>query len=139
MSLRQIDQDDVRILPDTVEHDLLPVGRDVERLYPAAIAEARERASLVRGEIEQPEIAWVRAWHVHQTRSIRQEAMRTAQGGLHFRQIDAGPVRSDCEEWHAPANSGATVHDQVPARRPGWVDELPRHKTHGCDRHLRGS
>ena len=67
VSLRQIDHDDVRILSHTVEHNRFPIRRDVERLYPAAIAEAGERVSLVRSEIEQPEIPWLRAGHVHQT------------------------------------------------------------------------
>ena len=36
VSLRQIDQYDVRVLPDTVEHDRFPVRHYVEGLYPAA-------------------------------------------------------------------------------------------------------
>ena len=36
---RQIDQDDVRVLPRAVEHDVFPVRRDVERPQGALIAE----------------------------------------------------------------------------------------------------
>ena len=53
---RQIDQHDVRVLARSVEDDLFPVGRDVERPQDAVIAEAGERTGLLRGEIEQPEI-----------------------------------------------------------------------------------
>ena len=56
-SLRQIDQDDVRILMDTVEHDRFSVRNDVKCLYPAAaITQMRELTCGLRPQIEQPEI-----------------------------------------------------------------------------------
>src|SRR5512142_2066744 len=66
-SLRQIDKDDIRVLAQTVEDDCLAIGGNIERPHHAVIAQMREGASRVRGEIEQPEISRVRAWHVHQT------------------------------------------------------------------------
>ncbi len=52
----QVDQDDVGVLARAVEDQVLAVRRDVERIQEAAIAEVRELAGRVRGEIEQPEV-----------------------------------------------------------------------------------
>ena len=51
-SLRQIDEDDIRVVTETVEDDFLTVGRDVERAYRTVIAELGKSASLFRDEIE---------------------------------------------------------------------------------------
>jgi hypothetical protein len=56
VSLREIDDDDVRILPDTIEHDRFPVRHDVERPYSAAIAKMGELTCGLRRQIEQPEV-----------------------------------------------------------------------------------
>ena len=125
-SLRQIDEDDIRVVPQTVEDDLLAIGRDVERADLAVIAEAGERASLLRGEIEQPEIPRLRAGQVHQTRSIGQEAMAAAEAGPHVRQFDRGTIRSHSEERDLAANDRAAVHNQGAIRRPHRIDHLDR-------------
>jgi hypothetical protein len=56
VSLREIDHDDVRILPDTIEHDRFPVRHDVKCLYPGAIAEMGELTCGFRRQVEQPEV-----------------------------------------------------------------------------------
>ena len=56
VSLRLLDQDDVRILPDTVEHDCFAIRHDVEGAYPAAGAEMGELTCGLRREIEHPEV-----------------------------------------------------------------------------------
>ena len=50
--LRQFDEDDIRVVTETVEDDFLTVGRDVERAYRTVIAELGKRTSLFRDEIE---------------------------------------------------------------------------------------
>jgi hypothetical protein len=133
-SLRQIDEDDIRVVTQTVEDDFLAIGRDVERPRPhrAAIAEAGERAGLLRCEIEQPEIPRLRAGHVHETRSIGQETMATAHGGPHVRQFDPGTIRFHSEQWDSAAYDRASVHNQGAIRRPHWIDHLTRYEAHGC-------
>ena len=53
---RQVDQDDIGVLPRTVEHKVFPVRRDVEGIQVAAIAEVSEVTDLLRGEIDKPEV-----------------------------------------------------------------------------------
>ncbi len=91
-SFRQIDQDDIRVLARSIEHDLLPVRADVERLQAALIAQAGELTLFLRGEIEQPEVGLI-ARQVHQALSVAQEAI-AALSDPHARQVDGGAVRS---------------------------------------------
>jgi len=55
-SFWQINQNDIRVLPQAVEHDLLTVRRDVESSHRGGIVKMGERASLLRGQVEQPKI-----------------------------------------------------------------------------------
>src|SRR5689334_4942764 len=86
-SLRPIDEDDMRIVSHTIEDDVLAVWRNVECADLAVIAQARERAGLLCGEIEQAEIPRLSAGRVHQTRPIAKEAMGAAKAGPHVRQF----------------------------------------------------
>lgn len=52
----QIDQDDVRIVSQLVEHNLLAVGCDVERPHVPVIAQAGEGPALSGLQVEEPEI-----------------------------------------------------------------------------------
>ena len=139
VSLRQIDEDDIRVVTQAVEDDFLAIRRDVECAELAVIAEAGERASLLRGEIEQPEIPRLSAGQVHQTRSIGQEAMAAAEAGPHVRQFDPGTIRSHSEEWDSAAYDRAAVHNQGAIRRPDRIDHLTRDEAHGRAAHRPGS
>jgi hypothetical protein len=54
--LRQVNQHDIRIVPQPVEHDLLPVGHNVECAHAGGVRQMRERARFLVGKIEEPEI-----------------------------------------------------------------------------------
>ena len=56
VSLWLVDQDDVRVFPRAIEHDVFAVRRDVERPERTLIGESGELTGALRGEMEQPEI-----------------------------------------------------------------------------------
>ena len=49
---RKIDQDDIRVLTQTVEYDFLPVPRDVEGPHSRTVLKARRWPRLPRSKIE---------------------------------------------------------------------------------------
>src|SRR5688500_9040043 len=56
-SPREVDQDDVGILSDAVEHDLFPITCDIECLDPAAaITQMCELTCGLRRHVEEPEV-----------------------------------------------------------------------------------
>ena len=61
---RQIDEHNVRVFAQTVEHDLLAVRRDVEGAHGGRIVEMSEGAGPLRGQIEQPEVLGGK-WPLH--------------------------------------------------------------------------
>ena len=63
----RLDEDDIRVVAQTVEDDCRAVRRDVESADIAMIGEVRNRASHLRGEIHDPEVARLSAGRVHQT------------------------------------------------------------------------
>ena len=69
--VRQVDEDDIRILARAVEDDLLAVGRDVEGQERAVIVEAGELTDRSGGEIQPPEIQRGGVGHEHQTVAVR--------------------------------------------------------------------
>ena len=69
---RQVDQDDVGVLPEAVEHDVFPVRRDVEPSQVSLVAETCDLTSLARDEIEQPEVQRFRSWPVHEMRLVQE-------------------------------------------------------------------
>src|SRR5439155_13986458 len=124
-SLRQIDKDDVRIVARPVEHDLFPVGHDIERVYSAEIAEVGELTCGLRSQVEQPEVRCGTGWLEDQTRTIREEAI-AATTNADGRQIDGGAVRSHPGERGLAGHECAPVHNQAASGRPDGIDRLTR-------------
>jgi hypothetical protein len=54
--LRSIDQNDVGVLTQTVEHDVFAVGGDVEPSQASLVRELRDLPPFAPDEIEQPEV-----------------------------------------------------------------------------------
>src|SRR5258707_9812947 len=80
-SLRQIDEDDVRVVTQTAEDDFLSIGGDVEHAYYPAIAEAGGRVCRLFAELKQAENARRGDGQIHQTRSTRLEGIAARENG----------------------------------------------------------
>src|SRR6185295_7055005 len=93
-SVSKLDQDDVRIFPHSVEHDLLAVGGHIERLRRSGVVQAAQLARLFRRQVEQPEVLRrKRSLCVDERQAVWQESIALALNAKpDFRQIDLGAV-----------------------------------------------
>ena len=99
---REIDQDDVRVITQSVEHDPRSVGGDVKCADGAGVVEPSQLAVLHRRQVEEPEVLVKvsRGLHVDQTPSVREKSRFLAQHmDLEGRQLDRGPVGADTQHW----------------------------------------
>ena len=72
----KVDQDDIRVFPHSVEHDLLAVGGHIEGLRGSGVVEAAQLARLFRREVEQPEVLRrKRSLRVHERQAIWNESI----------------------------------------------------------------
>src|SRR2546427_215125 len=92
-SFWQIDQHDVGVFPQAIEHNLLAVGGDIEGPHGGVVAEMGEGPRLLRRQIQQPEVLqWKQPLHVNQPLAIRQEpGTLTLAAHLDFWQFHASP------------------------------------------------
>ena len=128
-SLRQIDQDDVRVVAQTVEDDFFAIGCDVERADHPIIAEASERVSLLRGEIEHPEIPRRRPGH--ETRPVPLGRKRWPPPlPVRTSAIRPGHIRLHSEA--DPAANHRRNYQSGAIRRPHWIDHFARYEAWGA-------
>jgi hypothetical protein len=82
LGLGEINQDDVGIVPQAIEHDLFAVRRDVEGSHRGANVETGQGARFFRGEIERPEILpRTLSLHVNRASPVGQKAVRVSDVG----------------------------------------------------------
>ena len=55
-SSSKVDQDDIRVFPHSIEHDLLAVGGHIEGLRGSGVVQAAQLARRFLFQIEQPEV-----------------------------------------------------------------------------------
>src|SRR5687768_14499971 len=119
----------------TVEHEVFPVRRDVERAQITAIIELGEPTGRLLHEIEQPEVLGFHAWQVDEARTAGQETVRSTRADPHGRQHDGSAIRFDAAEQVLTTGSserrGNGIHDQVVVRGPDGIVRLAFDEPHG--------
>src|SRR5215831_2373247 len=115
-SFWQIDKNNVGILPQTVEHDLLAIGSDIERSHRRVLSEMRELARPFRRDVENPEVLnWVRALHVNETIPTGQESHALAVSRhVDVRPFDPCAIRAHGQQGCVAPSVSACIHDDSP-------------------------
>ena len=75
-SSSKVDQDDIRVFPHSIEHDLLAVGGHIEGLRGSGVVQAAQLARLFRHQVEQPEVLRrKRSLRVHERQAVWKESI----------------------------------------------------------------
>src|SRR5262245_14652934 len=75
----QIDQHEIRVLTDPIEHDVTAIRCDVERSHGCTIRETRELPAFLGCQVEHPEVLRrQQPLHVHDVAPARKKAVALA-------------------------------------------------------------
>src|SRR5262245_36559648 len=122
--LRQIDQTDIGVLANPIEHDARAIRRDVEGVHRRRTRQLRQLPALVRVKVQLPEVVVAGCtihseaeFQEHQALAARQKAQATAstRRDADIRKIHGPAVGMYREQWSAGGLT-ADVRDHVSVR-----------------------
>src|SRR2546425_9059358 len=99
-SSSKVDQDDIRVFPHSIEHDLFAVRGHIEGLRGSGVVQAAQLARLFRHQVEQPEVLRrKRSLRVHERQAVWKESIAlSVKPKPNCGQFDIGTVWSNGQE-----------------------------------------
>src|ERR1051326_8814271 len=123
--LRQVNEDDIRVLAQSVEDDPFAVGCDVKCAHGRGIGEMGKLTALPGGQIQNPEVLCpLRALHIDESFSVGHESDSLAKAAdFRLRQINRCSVRTNSMKRLNTADEFADINDESSVGRPYRSEE----------------